>query len=46
MVSLLLTLSLTLRILVPLLLILNIFHMLHDEKYAKIQALHWRKKEK
>ena len=39
-VSLLLTLSLTLRILVPLFLISNIFHILHDLKYAKIRDLY------
>ena len=41
-VSLLLTLSLTLRILMPLLLTLNIFYILHDVKYAKIRALCWK----
>ena len=44
-VSLLLTLSLTLCILVSLLLTLNISHILHDVKYAKIQALYWKKEE-
>ena len=34
--SLLLTLPLNLRVLVPLLLTLNIFHILHDVRYAKI----------
>ena len=43
MVSLLLALSLTLHILVSLLLTLNIFHILHDMKYAKIQGLYWKK---
>ena len=45
-VSLFLTLSLTLRILVPLLLTLNIFHILHDEKNAEIRALYWKKERK
>ena len=43
MVSLLLTLSLTLRILVSLFLTLNIFHILHGVKYAEIRALFWKK---
>ena len=42
-VSSLLTLSLTLRILVSLLLTLNI---LHHVKYAKIRALYWKKERK
>ena len=45
-VSLLLILSLTLRILVPLFLTLNIFHILHDVKYAKIRTLYWEKEKK
>ena len=45
-VSLFLTLSLTLNILVPLLLTLNIFHILHDVKNAKIRALYWKKEKK
>ena len=45
-VSLLLTLSLTWRILVSLLLTLNRFHNLHDMKHAEIRALYWKKKEK
>ena len=40
-----LTLSLTLRILVSLLLTLNIFHILHGVKNAKIRTLYWKKKE-
>ena len=44
MMSLLLTLLLTLRVLVSLLLTLNIFHILNDVKYVKIQILHWKKK--
>ena len=43
---LLLTLSLTLRIVVSLLLTLNIFHLLHDVKYAEIRALYWKNKRK
>ena len=43
MVSLFLTLSLTLRILVSLLLFLNIFHILHDIKNTEIRALYWKK---
>ena len=39
MVSLYLTLSLTLRIMVSLMLTLNIFHILHNVKNAKIRAL-------
>ena len=39
MVSLFLTLSLTLRTPVPLLLTLNLFHILHDVKNAKIRIL-------
>ena len=42
-VFLLLNLSLTLRNLVPLLLTLNIFYILHDVKYAKIRASSWKK---
>ena len=39
MVSLFLTLSLTLRTPVPLLLTLNLFHILYDVKNAKIRIL-------
>ena len=42
-VSLFLTLSLTLGILVSLLLILNMFHILHDVKNQKIRALYWKR---
>ena len=42
-VSLFLTLSLTLRILVSLLLTLNIFHILRNVKNAEIRALYWKK---
>ena len=45
-VSLFLTLLLTLRILVSLLLTLNIFHILHDVKNAEIRALYWKKRKK
>ena len=45
-VSSFLTLSLTLCILVSSLLILNIFHTLHDVKNAKIRALYCKKKSK
>ena len=41
-----LTLSLTLLFFVPLMLTLNIFQIMHDMKYAKIQALHWEKERK
>ena len=44
--SLFLTLSLTLRILVSLLLTLNIFHILHDKENAKVCALYWEKARK
>ena len=43
-VSLFLTLLLTLRILVSLLLTLNIFHILHDVKNAEIRSLYWKKR--
>ena len=43
MVSLFPSLSLTLRILVSFLLTLNIFHMLHDVKNAKMRDLYWKK---
>ena len=42
-VSLFLTLSLTLGIPVSLLLILNMFHILHDMKNKKIRALYWKR---
>ena len=45
-VSLFLTLSPTLCILVSLLLILNIFHILHDVKNAEICALYWKEERK
>ena len=45
-VSLFLTLSLTLRFLVPLLLTLNIFHILHDVKNAQTRALYWKEERK
>ena len=45
-VSLFLTLSLTLRILVSLLLTLNISHILHDVKNAEIRALYRKKARK
>ena len=45
-VSLFLTLLLTLRILVSLLLTLNIFQILGDVKNAKIRALYWKKERK
>ena len=44
--SLFLTLSLTLRILVPLLLTLKIFHILHNVKNAEVRALNWKKRKK
>ena len=37
------TLLLTLRILMPLLLTLNIFHILRKIKYAKMRAFYWNK---
>ena len=40
------TLSLTLRILVSLLLTLNIFHILQDVKNVEIRALYWKKERK
>ena len=43
---LLLTLSLTLRILKSLLLTWNIFHIFNDVKYAEIRALYWKKEKK
>ena len=46
MVSLFLILLLTLRILVSVVLTLNIFHILHDVKIAKIRALFWKKERK
>ena len=46
MMSLLLTLVLTLCVLVSLLLTLNIFHILHSMKYAKIQILYWKKRKR
>ena len=46
MVSLFLILLLTLRILVSVVLTLNIFHILHDVKIAKIRALFWKKETK
>ena len=45
-VSLFLTLSLTLRILVSLLLTLNIFHILHDVKNAEIRPCFIQEKRK
>ena len=42
--SLFLTLWLTLRILVSLLLTLNVFHILHDVKNVEIRALYWKKR--
>ena len=45
-VSLFLTLLLTLRILVSLLLTLNIFQILGDVINAKIRALYWKKERK
>ena len=42
MVSLFLTLSLTLRILVTLLLTLNTFHILHDLKNTETRASYWK----
>ena len=45
-VSLFLSSSLTLCIQVSLLLTLNIFHILHDEKIAEIPALYWKKERK
>ena len=45
-VSLFLTLSLTLHILLSLLLTLNIFHILHVMKNAKICVLNWKKRKK
>ena len=45
-VSLFLTLSLTLHILMSLILTLNIFHILHDVKNAKIRAFYWKKERK
>ena len=45
-VSLFLTLLLTLRILVSLLVTLNIFQILGDVKNAKIRALYWKKERK
>ena len=44
--SLFLFLWLTLRIAVPLLLTLNIFHILRDVKNAEIRALCWKKERK
>ena len=44
--SLFLTLRLTLRILVSLLLTLNVFHILHDVKNVEIRALYWKKRQK
>ena len=44
--SLFLTLMLTLRILVSLLSTLNIFHILHEVKNAKIRDLYWKKRKK
>ena len=41
-----LTLLLTLRFLVSLLLTLNIFHILHDVENAKIHALDWKERKK
>ena len=46
MVPLFLILSLNLRILESLLLTLNLFHILHDVKNAKIRALYWKKERK
>ena len=46
MVPLFLILSLNLRILESLLLTLNLFHILHDMKNAKIRALYWKKERK
>ena len=46
MVSLFLTLSLTLRILVSLLLTMNIIHIFHDVKNAEMHALYWQKERK
>ena len=46
MMPLFLILSLNLRILESLLLTLNLFHILHDVKNAKIRALYWKKERK
>ena len=45
-VSLFLTLLLTLRILVYLLLTLTIFHILREGENAEIRALYWKKERK